>query len=699
MHCAFACWEASGAYTVSVSDDACSEGCTHSEPDPATLLAACRRGAVDWDSEDHSAVRDAAYLYCIEGIQAPLLDTDADTSRRESSKELWGVDFLGPFVRTLFTLSEVPRQHSLAVDDLKELERASAAAAHERDAAVVNRKVMEDSLFLAERDRSIADEQKLARQGEVDRKYVDSFMSGRSSVCASRSAVRREKVSDMQQLLNRTEHLGSAAVGIHLLIGGTKVELWPLFASYCDGPDSSTTGMLTGPRLFALLSRCNLLVMGTSLSDIGMQLHQVSAHLHSKDPIPHGSLLPAEASTSTALCFEQFLVFLCAYSELFYNDTYCSSEIECGDTDIIDSSMTSISSTMTRDTAVRSQREANSSSVSITPTKESGETSSDGGRSWPLSRPRDVSISSGNIKRRDGRYSSRRRRMAEPPGLNVIICSVAGGVGGQQNPSMRWFMHWKEQLESSKTFRMLLVNELLPALLENSTPVRSDSINRGHGSRDSDKELDRYCVLFSLDVVLALQGVEFFLKSIIQTEPNGDVGIPSLPTKSRIGKGSHNISNFQPSPSSSSSPSSPSPFSPSSPPSSSSSMVSLLDVLMRISVVPRMVTEARYLELLEEITSHRDNGQFSSPTDFTQRNQSKNGQVKDSGFTRECKAATAEAQARAWVDLHLDTSADLAHMQWIVGAVALEIVINEFNASPQTGRQSRTHPDTEVRAS
>jgi hypothetical protein len=38
-------------------------------------------------------------------------------------------------------------------------------------------------------------------------------------------------------------------------------------------------------------------------------------------------------------------------------------------------------------------------------------------------------------------------------------------------------------------------------------------------------------------------------------------------------------------------------------------------------------------------------------------------------------------------------------MQWIVGAVALEIVINEFNASPQTGCQSRKHPDIEVRAS
>lgn len=128
-------------------------------------------------------------------------------------------------------------------------------------------------------------------------------------------------------------------------------------------------------------------------------------------------------------------------------------------------------------------------------------------------------------------------------------------------------------------------------------------------------------------------------------------------------------------------------------------MASLLDAFMRIGVVPRLVTEARYFELLEEITPHRDNVQFSSPTDFSQRNQSKNGQVKDSGFTRECKAATAEAQARAWVDLHLDTSADLAHMQWIVGAVALEIVINEFNASPQTGRQSRKHPDIEVRAS
>ena len=714
LQCAFACWEASGAFTITY--DICSEGGAHSEPDPATLLEACRRGTADWDSENLSVVREAAYLYCIEGMQTP--DMDADTSSRAFSENSWGLDFLGPFVRTLFALSGVPHQHSLAVHDPQALVNATAIAVFRKDAVEVNRKAMESNLFHAERDRSLASEQKLLRHGEVDRKYVDSSMSGRIPNSVGRSAVKREVVSDMQRLMNRTEHLGSAAVGIHLLIGGTNVELWPLFASYRDGPSSCTPGMLTGPRLFALLSRLNLLTTTTSLSDIGLLLHQISAHLHAKARVPHGSLLLAETSISTALSYEQFIVFLCAFSELFYKDANFDLETEGGDTESTDSSVTSVSSTITKNTPVRVQlREAHLSPVCTTPRESGDSTSSDAGQSWPLYRPKDVSISSGNIRRVDGRHSPRQRRTAEPPGLNVIICSTAEGTGGKESPTYRWFMQWKEPMESSKTFRMLLINELLPALLRGSSTVSSDGVQQGFGSRNSDPELDRFSVLFSLDVLLVLQGFEFFLRSVSKSDPYSNRETPSLPqtsccTESKFGRGSRDICNLQPSSCPSSSSSSTSSPSPSTTTSSSStptscSMASLLRALVRIGIVPLKITEARFFQLVKEILHQSNDGQYSSQTEFAdhsherkflrKRCHSQNYLMKDSGFMRESLAATAEGQARAWEDWHPDPSRDLAHMQWLIGAVALDIVLDASHPSPLTCNQSHAHPDIEVR--
>lgn len=71
--------------------------------------------------------------------------------------------------------------------------------------------------------------------------------------------------------------------------------------------------------------------------------------------------------------------------------------------------------------------------------------------------------------------------------------------------------------------------------------------------------------------------------------------------------------------------------------------------------------------------------------------------MKASGLMRESSTATAEGQARAWVDWHLDPSGDLAHMQWLVGAVALDIVLDASHPSPLTCNQSPAHPDIEVR--
>jgi hypothetical protein len=104
------------------------------------------------------------------------------------------------------------------------------------------------------------------------------------------------------------------------LLEGTKEALWPVFATYCSCGDSSEPGKLSGPNLFALLSKLDLLTDDTMISDLGVLLHQISAHSLSQTPssmlssTSHGGVV--EAEQSPLLSFEEFIVFLCAFSQL-----------------------------------------------------------------------------------------------------------------------------------------------------------------------------------------------------------------------------------------------------------------------------------------------------------------------------------------------------------------------------------------------
>ena len=104
------------------------------------------------------------------------------------------------------------------------------------------------------------------------------------------------------------------------LLEGTKEALWPVFATYCSCGDSSEPGKLSGPNLFALLSKLDLLTDETMISDLGVLLHQISAHSLSQTPsilgssASHGSVV--EAEQSPLLSFEEFIVFLCAFAQL-----------------------------------------------------------------------------------------------------------------------------------------------------------------------------------------------------------------------------------------------------------------------------------------------------------------------------------------------------------------------------------------------
>lgn len=52
------------------------------------------------------------------------------------------------------------------------------------------------------------------------------------------------------------------------------------------------------------------------MSDVGILIHQISAHLQAQST---SSLVSSENTESPSLSFEQFLVFLCSYSQLFFD--------------------------------------------------------------------------------------------------------------------------------------------------------------------------------------------------------------------------------------------------------------------------------------------------------------------------------------------------------------------------------------------
>lgn len=120
----------------------------------------------------------------------------------------------------------------------------------------------------------------------------------------------------------RSSPITERSIGIDALLDGTKEVLWPVFATYCSCGDSMEPGKLSGPNLFALLSKLNVLTNETALSDIGVLLHQVSSHTTAQAPT--AALVESDDANgldSPLLSFEEFLVFLCAFSHLRYEGT------------------------------------------------------------------------------------------------------------------------------------------------------------------------------------------------------------------------------------------------------------------------------------------------------------------------------------------------------------------------------------------
>lgn len=100
-----------------------------------------------------------------------------------------------------------------------------------------------------------------------------------------------------------------------------KESLWPVFVTYCSCGDSLNPGKISGPNLFTLLSKLNILCDRIALSDIGILFHHISVHSLHVAPVSRLAVDNADVdnvSHSPSLSFEEFLVFLCAFSHLYY---------------------------------------------------------------------------------------------------------------------------------------------------------------------------------------------------------------------------------------------------------------------------------------------------------------------------------------------------------------------------------------------
>lgn len=115
-----------------------------------------------------------------------------------------------------------------------------------------------------------------------------------------------------------------------LLLDGTKEALWPVYGTYCSCGDSIDPGKLSGPNLFALLSKLGVLTDTTIMSDIGILLHQISAHTHSSS-VSIAATSSSEAFESPSLSFEEFLVFLCAFAQLRFDGIISAPILNSGE--------------------------------------------------------------------------------------------------------------------------------------------------------------------------------------------------------------------------------------------------------------------------------------------------------------------------------------------------------------------------------
>jgi len=279
------------------------------------------------------------------------------------------------------------------------------------------------------------------------------------------------------------------ASGPDALLAGTKEALWPVYATYCSCGDSIAPGKLSGPNLFTLLSKLDLLTDKTLLSDIGILLHQISAHTNSQKN--SAALAAASASEdpfdSPSLSFEEFLVFLCAFAQLRFEGAV---------------------------------------SAPIFATRQPGD-------SYVQQR------FDSNVNSADN--------------ANDRLPSTA------DHDNDGWFETWRKFMGSSSAFRRLLEECVLPILSRYALLAFPEDA----------RHRDRYASIFSLEVLLAVEGSETTLRNVFDDERNSPIVEPSVYS---AGNGDKNYET-----------------------------ANIVECLRRINLVPQVLLEEEVLQLVRDV--------------------------------------------------------------------------------------------------
>lgn len=112
------------------------------------------------------------------------------------------------------------------------------------------------------------------------------------------------------------------------------------------------------------MKKLGILNNRTVISDVGILLHQISSHLHAQSTSSLASLSSTENIESPSLSFEQFLVFLCSYSQLFFDSSNTSAaEVSSISNKSQNTSVNTVNKTIPLNSAPLSQQPSPSPSI------------------------------------------------------------------------------------------------------------------------------------------------------------------------------------------------------------------------------------------------------------------------------------------------------------------------------------------------
>jgi hypothetical protein len=313
IRCALLAWEISGAAGSSTASSSSFLSQYRDVKKPFKTLPF----GIPWrnlglDARERKSLESVADLYCqyCHRVISEQQKHDDDVHRRT-----WGVDFITPYYQLLRCQTSSTMHDPIARD----VDRNQVI-----DESSLEHEIKTNDMMTPPRTQtaicsssSTRTEQQPTKTDPVPDAVLDSLSTTLSSfeIASSSSASSLSTKSSQALAMKSLTKIPTIDNDLELV----KETLWSAYATYCSCGDSSEPGKLSGPNLFALLSKLGVLSDETLLSDIGILLHQISSHTNATTLT--NSTSSSSTTDSPSLTFEEFMIFLCAFSELRYENS------------------------------------------------------------------------------------------------------------------------------------------------------------------------------------------------------------------------------------------------------------------------------------------------------------------------------------------------------------------------------------------